>query len=162
MNEARAMRIAEVLNDFHVIQRRISQFRANSPPEDYQEPGYVVLRQCTAEGLAVLSAQFETEPSHTSRASEEQKKQQFQRCVRASVFLYQAANQENRILLDASARRFQAQKIYLRAAAASRWINTRHTILQGQRPQAIHTSALQQANNVLRAVSRAMVGVVLD
>ena len=147
------MRIAEVLNDFHVIQRRLSQFQANPPPEEYQEPGYVVLRQCTAEGLAVLSAQFEAESSQNPRASEEQKKQQLQRCVRVNFNLVPRTNQGNRVLLDASARRFQAQKIYLRAAAASRWINTRHSILRGQRPQIIHTSALQQLNNVLRAVS---------
>lgn len=57
-----------------------------------------------------------------------------------------------RVLLDASARRFQAQKIYLRAVAAARWVNMRNGILQGQRRHAGHTAALQQADNALRAV----------
>ena len=55
-------------------------------------------------------------------------------------------------MLDASARRFRVQKIYLRAVAAMRWINTRRQILQGQKPHAGHTAALQQAENALRAV----------
>lgn len=57
-----------------------------------------------------------------------------------------------RVLLDASARRFQAQKIYLRAVAAARWVNMRVGILQGQARHAGHTVALQQADNALRAV----------
>lgn len=57
-----------------------------------------------------------------------------------------------RVLLDASARRFQAQRIYLRNVAAARWVNMRNGILQGQRRHAGHTAALQQADNALRAV----------
>lgn len=62
----------------------------------------------------------------------------------------------NRILLDASARRFQAQKIYLRAAAAIRWVNTRNTILRGYSPSNGNLSALlQQVDSTLRSVSNA-------
>lgn len=56
------------------------------------------------------------------------------------------------ILLDASARRFRVQKIYLRAVAAVRWVNNHNSILRGQKPNASHTAALQQAENALRAV----------
>lgn len=56
------------------------------------------------------------------------------------------------ILLDASARRFRVQKIYVRAVAAARWINARNQILQGQKPNASHVAALQLAENKLRAV----------
>ena len=59
------MRVAEVINDFHTLQHRISQCRATPSPEEAQELGYVVLRQCSAEGLAVLSATFDTGSSHT-------------------------------------------------------------------------------------------------
>lgn len=56
-------------------------------------------------------------------------------------------------MLDASARRFQAQRIFLRATAALRWVNSRDAILQGQKPHAGHAPALQAADNDLRAVS---------
>lgn len=49
-------------------------------------------------------------------------------------------------------RRFQAQKIYLRAVAALRWVNARQAVLAGQRPQAVHAAALAQVRNQLRAV----------
>lgn len=57
-----------------------------------------------------------------------------------------------RIIIDASARRFQAKKIYLRAVAAIRWSNTRNAILQGEPLHQGRTAQLQQANNALRNV----------
>lgn len=58
-----------------------------------------------------------------------------------------------RILLDASARRFQAKKIYMRMVAAARWVNLRSGILQGQTRHAGHTAALRQADQALQQVS---------
>ena len=58
----------------------------------------------------------------------------------------------SRVIIDASARRFQAKKIYLRAVAAIRWSNARNNILQGQRPHQGHTAYLQQITNTLRNV----------
>lgn len=58
-----------------------------------------------------------------------------------------------RILLDASARRFQAKKIYMRMVAAARWVNMRSGILQGQTRHAGHTAALRQADQALQQVS---------
>lgn len=40
----------------------------------------------------------------------------------------------DRIILDASGRRFQAHKIYLRAAAARRWAINRASAPPGQKP----------------------------
>lgn len=62
-------------------------------------------------------------------------------------------DQIHRIIADAAIRRFKAQKLYLRATAALRWVNARTTILQGQRPHAGHAPALQQIRNQLRNVS---------
>lgn len=56
--------------------------------------------------------------------------------------------------MDASTRRFRAQKIYLRATAALRWINSRNAILREQKPRPEHGPALQQIANTLRAVSQ--------
>ena len=55
--------------------------------------------------------------------------------------------------MDAAVRRFKAQKLYLQATAALRWINSRNAILQGHRAHAGHAPALQQIRNTLRAVS---------
>ncbi|KAF7188419.1 hypothetical protein HII31_10081 [Pseudocercospora fuligena] len=106
LNTARAMRVAEIMQDFKNIQMRISSIRANPSAEEYNEDGFVVLRQCVS-----------------------------------------AAQQ---IILDASVRRFMAQKIYLRAAAALRWASNRNAILQGAPPSPGHAPALQQIRNTLR------------
>ena len=55
--------------------------------------------------------------------------------------------------MDASARRFQAQKIYLRAVAAVRWATERNRILRGQRPNAGHMAALRALDASLHRVS---------
>lgn len=58
-----------------------------------------------------------------------------------------------RVLLDASTRRFQAQKIYLRASAAHRWAQYRTAVLQGAKPDSSHAMALQATDEHLQAVS---------
>jgi hypothetical protein len=55
-------------------------------------------------------------------------------------------------MLDASARRFQAHKIYLKAAAARRWVMSRTQALQGRKPNGRHTEGLNAANEALRSV----------
>lgn len=61
-----------------------------------------------------------------------------------------------RVIIDGAARRFQAQKINLKAAAAMKWINRRNSILQGQKPRNCHIPQLQQADNTLRNVRKAL------
>lgn len=55
-------------------------------------------------------------------------------------------------MLDAYSRRHEGQKIYLRQAAAQRWIGWREQVLQGQRPQTGHTQQLAACDSQLRAV----------
>jgi hypothetical protein len=57
-------------------------------------------------------------------------------------------------MLDAYSRRHEAQKIYLRQAAAQRWVGWREQVLQGQRPHAGHTEQLANCDAQLRVVSR--------
>lgn len=59
----------------------------------------------------------------------------------------------NRVILDGSARRFQAHRIYLRIAAAKRWAHHRTNVLRGQRPTAQHLAQLTAVNNTFRRVS---------
>lgn len=59
---------------------------------------------------------------------------------------------DDRIIVDASARRFQSKKIYLRAVAAVRWSNTRNSILQSGKPLQQQAVLLQQADASLHTV----------
>ncbi|MCJ1287848.1 hypothetical protein MMC26_007200 [Xylographa opegraphella] len=134
LNDARAMRVAEVMNDFRTIQHRIQQYRVNPPQGQQQLTGYAVLRQCHAEAQGLLSANFNAGSAQSSGGSPETLKRQLQR-----------------ILIDASARRFRVQRVYLRAVAAMRWVQARNQALQGQQPHAGHAAALQRVDHALAA-----------
>lgn len=54
--------------------------------------------------------------------------------------------------MDAAVRRFRCQRAYLRANAGLRWMNSRQSILRGEKPNASHMAALQQADATLRNV----------
>ncbi|RMX89881.1 hypothetical protein D0869_00530 [Hortaea werneckii] len=131
----RALRVAEILNDYRNILDYLSAIRANPSAEEYNEDGYVVLRKCVTQAQALLSQPFRTQGG--SRGDDEINKAHLRR-----------------IIVDAAARRFKAQKLYLQATAALRWINSRSAILQGQRAPAGHAPALQQIRNTLCAVSK--------
>ena len=153
VNQFRALRVAEVMNEFRTLQHQISQTYANPDPDEYYEIGYDVLRQCRSDAQALLSTHFDTGSLHVPGSPEEEEKQQLQQYVsHVEFFLSSKPLTIYSILLDASARRLQAQKIYLKAVAATRWVSTRATILQGQKPHAGHMGALQQAEINLRAV----------
>ncbi|KAK6001586.1 hypothetical protein QM012_002917 [Aureobasidium pullulans] len=127
------MRIAEILSDFRHLQHYIANIRANPSAEDYYEEGYCVLRQCAAEAQALLAQPFDCQGPEPDGDCEQEKVQL------------------QRIMLDASIRRFKIQQIYLKASAALRWVNSRTAILGANRPQSIHTPALQQINSTMRA-----------
>lgn len=56
----------------------------------------------------------------------------------------------DRVIIDSSARRFQAHKIYLRVAAVQRWITARSNILHGQPPSPALQPALKNAQATLQ------------
>ncbi|KAI9759681.1 MAG: hypothetical protein M4579_002158 [Chaenotheca gracillima] len=123
------------MGDFRNLQHYIAQVKADPVhPDDLYEEGYTILRRCAMEAQAVLTATFDTAVlGHDDH--EEQTRMQLQR-----------------ILLDACARRFQAQKIYLCAAAANRWVAQRNSILRGHRPTAAQLPALRAMEAELRSV----------
>ena len=63
VNEARALRVLEIMNDFRTLQLHISvqlqrpQARAPDSASLYDE-GYVVIRHCNAESQAILATHF--------------------------------------------------------------------------------------------------------
>ena len=63
VNEARALRVVEIMNDFRTIQlhisSHISRVQAHPPnQQSYYADGYVVLRHCSVEGQAILATHF--------------------------------------------------------------------------------------------------------
>lgn len=60
-NQSRAMRVAEIMNDFRNIMSYISGIRANPSAEEYNEEGYVLLRRCVADAQALLAQPFQAQ-----------------------------------------------------------------------------------------------------
>ncbi|KAF2503371.1 hypothetical protein BU16DRAFT_38529 [Lophium mytilinum] len=132
LNDARAMRVAEIMSDFRNLQYYIAQIRATPTAEEYYLEGYALLRQCATEAQAVLSAPFAASTTSPDGNPEREKAQ-----LRS-------------IILDSAIRRFQCQRAYLRAHAALRWMNSRNAVLRGQKAHAGHFQALQAIDNTLR------------
>lgn len=79
MNQTRALRVAEILNDYRNILDYLSAIRANPSAEEYNEDGYVVLRKCVTRAQALLSQPFRTQGG--PRGDEEINKAHLRRSV---------------------------------------------------------------------------------
>ncbi|ORY65257.1 uncharacterized protein BCR38DRAFT_194048 [Pseudomassariella vexata] len=133
-NEFRTARVAEILSDFRTLQYYIAAAPvdpANS--EDYYTEGWAALRQCALDGQHILNCAADTSVPETTGGEEEQAKAELKQ-----------------VALDAYARRHEAQKIYLRQAAAQRWVEYRDHILQGNRPSTAHRRQLRACDEQLR------------
>ena len=133
VNDYRRARVAELLADFTSLQFYIAAAPVEPPnQEDYYTEGWRALRQCSVDGQHILNTGADTTVPVTKGGQEEQVKAELQQ-----------------VHLDALARRHQGQKIYLRQAAAQRWIEWRNGILQGKKPSAEHQAALQACDEQL-------------
>ncbi|TID26866.1 hypothetical protein E2P81_ATG01329 [Venturia nashicola] len=132
-NNARALRVAEIMADFRNLQYYIAQIQANPAPEDYYLEGYSLLRACVAEAQAILASPYAYGVAEHPQGDPETEKSQLQA-----------------VIIDASVRRFQCQRCYLRAVAGLRWMHGRNTILGGQRPHAGNAAQLQAIDIALR------------
>ncbi|KAK0942924.1 hypothetical protein LTR29_005496 [Friedmanniomyces endolithicus] len=141
------------MNDYRNIHAFIAAIRASPTAEEYNEEGYLVLRRCVAEAQALLAQPFQA--LNTGRGDEEHDKMHLRRYSYPDGPLPTTRRTtltiDRRIIVDAAMRRFRAQKIYLRATAALRWVNSRAALLQCRKPHAVHAPALQQIRNVFRA-----------
>ena len=79
VNEARALRVTEIIKDYQNIQGRISQFQANPPQDESNEPGYSLLRQCHTEARTLLNTPYPPEMLHPPSGPNEAEKRQLQR-----------------------------------------------------------------------------------
>lgn len=129
LNDARAIRIAEIMTDFRNLQHYIAQIRVSPSPEEFYLQGYTLVRECHAEAQAILNAPFN---ANTSPGEDVEQQKALLKAV----------------LLDSSIRRFRCQRVYLRATAAMRWINSRSAIL---REEGASSSALQKVDASLQS-----------
>ncbi|KAL4873529.1 hypothetical protein BDV12DRAFT_80095 [Aspergillus spectabilis] len=133
LNQARALRVAELMNDYRTLLLHISQLNVSVLPEDQGEEGYRVLKECLAAANGLMASSYSPSPPPANASSEEAEKMQLRR-----------------VILDSSARRFQAHRIYLRAAAAKRCIMHRDGILRGQRPGPQHAGQMKVVSSAFR------------
>ncbi|KAI5462631.1 hypothetical protein BGZ63DRAFT_219909 [Mariannaea sp. PMI_226] len=133
-NEYRTARVGEVLADFRTLQYYIAAAPVN--PQDsseYYTEGWAALRQCSLDGQHILEVAADTSVPEASGGEEEQTKAELKQ-----------------VLLDAYARRHEGQKIYLRQAAAQRWVECRGSVLAAGRSSSKTESALRQCDRQLR------------
>ncbi|KAL2278916.1 hypothetical protein FJTKL_14082 [Diaporthe vaccinii] len=132
LNDFRTVRVAEVLSDFQSIQYFIAAAPVDPPNmNDYYTEGWAALRQCNLDGQRILNCGADTSVPETSGGPDEQAKAELKQ-----------------VLLDAFARRHEAQKIYLRQAAAQRWIEYRELVLKAHSG---NQSQLRRCDQQLRA-----------
>ncbi|KAJ0157985.1 hypothetical protein CTA2_12590 [Colletotrichum tanaceti] len=137
LNMYRTVRVGEVLSDFRTLQYYIAA--APTDPinmEDYYTEGWAALRQCSLDGQHILDCAADTSVPTVGGGPLEQEKAELNQCM-----------------LDSFARRHECQKIYLRQAAAQRWIGNRDGVLQGGRPNSRNGSHLRACDQQLRVVS---------
>ncbi|KAI1492518.1 hypothetical protein F5X96DRAFT_370839 [Biscogniauxia mediterranea] len=134
LNEYRRARVAQILYDFRNIQYYIANAPSNPPNnDDYHTRGWAALRQCAIDGQHILDCAADVTVPQSNGGEEEQAKAELRQ-----------------VLLDAFARRHEAQKIYLRQAAAQQWVELREQVLQGQRPTSAHQRQLRACDDRLR------------
>ncbi|KAF3018116.1 hypothetical protein E8E14_007947 [Neopestalotiopsis sp. 37M] len=134
VNEYRTARAAEILSDFRTLQYYIAAVPSEPPTaEDYYTEGWAALRQCSLDGQHILNCAADTSVPRSNGGEDEQAKAELQQ-----------------VTLDAFARRHEAQKIYLRQAAAQRWIEYRGQVLQGGRPTSSNRRQLRACDEQLR------------
>ncbi|KAF6821925.1 hypothetical protein CPLU01_12321 [Colletotrichum plurivorum] len=153
LNEFRVTRVAEVLSDFRTLQYYIAAAPTDpANTEDYYTEGWAALRQCSLDGQHILNCAADTSVPQASGGPHEQEKAELKQSVaRDGESWTSTADQTRRCLLDSFARRHECQKIYLRQAAAQRWVSNRDDVLQGGRPNARTQAHLMACDQQLRA-----------
>lgn len=121
-NDNRALRVLEVVNDFRSLQTHITSVTTRpdaSPPDQASAslPGYAVLRQCQAESQQLMSSPVNPGDLGIGAGGTPNTEEQ-----KVSLL---------KVLLEVSCRRFRAHRIYLRTAAALRWVMMRRQVMSG-------------------------------
>ena len=75
VNDARALRVAEIMSDYRNLQYYLAQLQATPAPEEFYLEGYALLRQCIAEAQALLNTPFQAAAPAPGGNPERQKQQ---------------------------------------------------------------------------------------
>jgi hypothetical protein len=78
VNQARAVRVAELINDYRTLLLHISQQQVEAPPQDLYEEGFVVLRECHIAAQSLVSSNYHPCPV-SGQANAETEKAELQR-----------------------------------------------------------------------------------
>ncbi|KAE8168369.1 hypothetical protein BDV40DRAFT_294910 [Aspergillus tamarii] len=132
LNPARALRVAEIINDYRTLLVHIARHNVQPPTEDGHGEAYTEIREGLAAAQALLAANYNPSLESTQSNTETEKAEL------------------KRTILDASARRFQAHRIYLRVAVATRCALARQNILREGRPGMERTASLEAVGNTFR------------
>ncbi|KXJ91096.1 hypothetical protein Micbo1qcDRAFT_195898 [Microdochium bolleyi] len=135
LNDYRAARVAEILSDFRTLQYYIAAAPVNPDNQaDYWTDGWALLRQCAIDGQHILNCAADVSVPQTIGGEAEQDLAELKQ-----------------VLLDAFARRHVAQMIYLRQAAAQRWVTYRDQVMQSQQSPSGLRRALEACDDQLRS-----------
>ncbi|KAK9592606.1 hypothetical protein V6Z90_003736 [Aspergillus fumigatus] len=85
LNQARALRVAEIVNDYRTLLIHIPQQDVQAPPEDAHEEGYVVLRESIAAARTLISASYNVRAVPTQASSEEMERAELQRYISSTT-----------------------------------------------------------------------------
>lgn len=78
VNQARAVRMAELVNDYRTLLLHIPQQNVDVSPEDYYEEGFVLLRECLAAAQNLMTTNYQPCPM-TGQGNAETEKAELQR-----------------------------------------------------------------------------------
>jgi len=73
VNQARAVRVAELINDYRTLLLHISQQQVEVSPQDLHEEGFVVLRECHNAAQRLASANYQPCPVNGQGNAETEK-----------------------------------------------------------------------------------------
>ncbi|KAK8190191.1 hypothetical protein HDK77DRAFT_244703 [Phyllosticta capitalensis] len=132
LNHIRAVRIAEIMNDFRRLQHQIAEITSCQPLQQSNIEACTILQQCAIEARNVLVAPSCNTTDMESNLELEKKQ------LRA-------------IICDASIRRFKCQQIYLRASATRRWVMSRDKLLGNQKARGCQVQKLQAIDREVKA-----------
>ena len=151
LDDVRALRIAELVNDYRSLLIQIMERIRSIPLGDVMQYGYRVLQQNYAAAQHLLAG---NPRSVVSNPSEEDLTVQFRRWEPFAYippsFDYNI-DQLIRIILDASARRHQAHKIYLGVVAAEQWVLNLDCVVRKFGPHEL-PAKLQDVDEILHNV----------
>lgn len=151
LDNMRALRVAELANDYRSLLIHIMERIGSIPLKDVLQDGYRVLQQNHAAAQHLSAGSYR--PA-VSNLGEEDQMVQFRRWE-PSAYIPPLLNFNidhlTRIILDVSARRHQAHKIYLRVAAAERWVLNLDHVVRNFRPHDL-AAQLRDIDGILHNV----------